>query len=219
MRSLHVPPKLFSLQMKLLKILGYRGLNMSELQPYLAGKKTGKVVGITFDDGYQNNLINALPILKKYGFSATCYLVSQNIAGFNYWDIDKGITKNPTMDQSEVRAWIDGGMEIGSHAQHHIRLSQCDASTLTQEITQSKKDLQQQFNCSVDHFCYPYGDHSDSVVSAVKKAGYLSATTVRRSRVQSDDKPLTLPRVFVTHRTFAHLFLMKILGRYEDKHS
>jgi peptidoglycan/xylan/chitin deacetylase (PgdA/CDA1 family) len=55
----------------LLKKLGYKGLNMTELQPYLTGKKQGKVVGITFDDGYKNNLIHALPILKKFGHLAS----------------------------------------------------------------------------------------------------------------------------------------------------
>ena len=72
MRSLHVPPKRFKIQMWLLNMLGYKGLSMRGLTPYLEGKKTGKVVGITFDDGYQNNLINAAPVLKKYNFSATC---------------------------------------------------------------------------------------------------------------------------------------------------
>ena len=73
MRSLHVSPKKFKFQMWLLKILGYKGISMRELAPYLLGKKHGKVVGITFDDGYQNVLINAAPILSKYGFTAVSY--------------------------------------------------------------------------------------------------------------------------------------------------
>jgi peptidoglycan/xylan/chitin deacetylase (PgdA/CDA1 family) len=44
MRGLNVRPKLFKSQMWLLKKLGYKGLNMTELQPYLTGKKQGKVV-------------------------------------------------------------------------------------------------------------------------------------------------------------------------------
>ena len=52
MRSLHVSPKRFEIQMWLLNMLGYKGLSMRELAPYLEGQKTGKVVGITFDDGY-----------------------------------------------------------------------------------------------------------------------------------------------------------------------
>lgn len=218
MRSLHVPPKRFAWQMKLLKWLGYRGVSMSELLPYLKGEKTGKVVGITFDDGYRNNLTHALPTLKKYGFSATCYLVSQNIGGNNYWDLDKGIPENPVMAHNEVDSWLASGMEIGSHAQHHIRLSQCDQGAIIQEVTQSKHELESAFNCTVEHFCYPYGDYDDRVIEAVQSAGYQSATTVNRARATLHDHLLTLPRVFITHRTFTHLFLMKILSRYEDKH-
>ena len=68
MRSLHVSPKRFNFQMWLLKVLGYKGLSLRQLKPYLDGKKTGKVVGITFDDGYKNNLFNAAPILLKNKF-------------------------------------------------------------------------------------------------------------------------------------------------------
>ena len=218
MRSLHVPPKLFKLQMWLLKILGYKGLSMGNLQPYLTGEKQGKVVGITFDDGFKNNLTHALPILQKFNFSATCYIISQNIGGINYWDLDKGIPENPLMDEGEVKQWINGGMEIGSHTQHHVRLAECDPATVEQEIQQSKLDLEKQFNCSVNHFCYPYGNYNDEIVAITKNSGYSSATTVDRGRTKPSDNLLALPRVPITHRTFFHLFLMKILSKYEDKH-
>ena len=63
MRSLHVSPKRFKFQMWMLKILGYKGLSLKNLRPYLDGTKHGKVVGIPFDDGYKNYLINAAPVL------------------------------------------------------------------------------------------------------------------------------------------------------------
>ena len=102
MRSLHVPPNRFKFQMFILKILGFKGLSMRELRPYLDGEKHGKVVGITFDDGYQNNLLNAGPILKKYNFSATCYIVSECIGSSNIWDASKGISLSPLMNEKEI---------------------------------------------------------------------------------------------------------------------
>jgi peptidoglycan/xylan/chitin deacetylase (PgdA/CDA1 family) len=218
MRSLHVPPKLFKLQMWLLKIMGYQGLSMSKLQPYLTGDKVGKVVGITFDDGFQNNLTYALPILIKFGFSATCYIISQKIGGINEWDLDKGIDENPLMDESEIKEWIKNGMEIGSHSQNHVRLSECNIEVATTEIEQSRVDLEAQFGCTVEHFCYPYGSFNDEIVAITKNTGYITATTVTRGRSKSGDNPLVLPRVPITHRTFLHLFIMKILSKYEDKH-
>lgn len=217
MRSLHVPPKLFKFQMWLLKIMGYRGLSMSKLQPYLTGEKTGKVVGITFDDGFKNNLVQALPILKKFNHSATCYIISQKIGGINDWDLDKGVDKNPLMSQQEVKQWIDQGMEIGSHTQNHVRLAECDTKVAEKEILQSRVELEAQFDCTIKHFCYPYGSFNNDTASLVQSAGYQTATTVKRGRAKLGDNLFSLPRVPITHRTFVHLFLMKILGSYEDK--
>ena len=79
MRGLHVPPKRFALQMKLLKLLGYKGLSINELQPYLKGEKTGKVVGLTFDDGYLDNYVYAYPLLKKYHLKAVLFITPSRI--------------------------------------------------------------------------------------------------------------------------------------------
>lgn len=219
MRSLHVPKRLFSLQMRVLRLLGYRGLSMDELQPYLEGKKIGKVVGITFDDGFKNNLTSALPILKKFGFSATCYIISKKIGGINDWDLEKGIPVNPLMNKAEIHTWIEQGMSIGSHTQHHVHLAECDKVTAQLEITQSKMDLEKEFNIPVNHFCYPYGSMNDQVKILVQEAGYQSATTVNRGRAHANEDLLSLPRVPITHRTFLHLLLIKVLSRYEDKHA
>jgi peptidoglycan/xylan/chitin deacetylase (PgdA/CDA1 family) len=81
LRGLVVSPQSFRRQMQLLKWMGYTGLSMRNLEPYLCGDLQGKVVGITFDDGYQNNLHHALPTLKKLGFSATCYAVFFRMVG------------------------------------------------------------------------------------------------------------------------------------------
>ena len=95
MRSLWVTPSSFSAQMHWLARLGYTGLAMSELMPYLRGEKKGKVVGITLDDGYQSNVSHALPILKQHGFSATCYVVSGRLGQHNEWDADLAWPKLP----------------------------------------------------------------------------------------------------------------------------
>ena len=218
MRSLHVPPKRFRFQMRILKWLGYRGLSMGELLPYLKGDKQGKVVGITFDDGYRNNLTEALPVLQKFEFSATCYIISRKIGGINEWDLDKGIPENPLMDSSEIQQWIDGGMEIGAHSCDHVRLTECSEQEAAFQIQQSKLDLEQRFSSPIYHFCYPYGLVNDSVLKNTEEAGYHTVTTVARGRIQPINSILQLPRVAITHHTLPHLFLLKILSKYEDRH-
>jgi peptidoglycan/xylan/chitin deacetylase (PgdA/CDA1 family) len=83
---------------------------------------------------------------------------------------------------------------------------------------QSEADLEKEFGVNINHFCYPYGDHNDDIVSTIKRAGYQTATTVNRGRVRMNDNLLTLHRVPITHHTLPHLFLLKVLGNYEDKH-
>jgi peptidoglycan/xylan/chitin deacetylase (PgdA/CDA1 family) len=216
MRSLHVSPIKFKFQMWLLKILGYKGISIRELAPYLLGKKHGKVVGITFDDGYQNILINAAPILSKYGFTATSYIVSKRIGRSNEWDMKNHITQRPLMNKYEIEKWLNYGMDIGAHSQTHPDLTNISNQRINKEINQCKLDLEKLFDIKVVDFCYPYGRFNNLVYESTSKAGYFSATTMIRGRASKVADMLELPRIPITNRTLPHLFLTKILTSYED---
>lgn len=216
MKSLHVPPKKFAFQMWMLKVMGYKALSLKELQPYLKGNKIGKVVGLTFDDGYQNNLINAAPILLKYNFTATCYIVSERIGKSNTWDLHKGITQRPLMTENEIHEWINLGMDIGAHSRTHIDLSKVSEKVARIEINDCKKDLEKKFKITVTDFCYPFGRFNKIVANLAKSSGYFSSTTMLRGRVNSQSDFHQLPRIPINYRTLPHLFIAKILTRYED---
>ena len=218
MRSLHVSPKKFGFQMWILNMLGYKGLSMRELTPFLEGKK-GKVVGITFDDGYQNNLSNAAPILKKYDFTATCYLVSQRIGNTNSWDLDKDITQRPLMNHAEIEKWLNLGLDIGAHTQTHPLLEKLSYEKSEEEIVNCKSDLEQMFKVHIKDFCYPFGRFDDKHIKILKKAGFITATSMNRGRASTDSNKLILPRIPINHHTLPHLFLAKILTNYEDRRS
>lgn len=216
LRGLVVAPSSFAWQMRLLRLLGYRGLSMRALEPYLKGEKQGKVAGITFDDGYQNNVINALPVLKKNGFTATCYGVSSMIGGTNSWD--RGlVAEKPLMTREDWRAWRDAGMDIGSHTRTHAKLTELPPEQAREQITQSKRELEEAVGCEVRHFCYPYGWYAPEHEQMAREAGYASATTTRRGRVHAGDDPYTLRRIMVARATNPVQFFMKIATAYEDK--
>jgi peptidoglycan/xylan/chitin deacetylase (PgdA/CDA1 family) len=212
---------MFAQHMQVLRLLGYRGLSMGALTPYLTGERSGRVVGITFDDGYLNNLQNALPILQRHGFSSTCYVVSGEIGGTNRWDADLGIAQVPLMDQSALQAWIEGGQEVGSHTRSHVDLTKVNPQQREAEICGSRQELESLLTQEggVQHFCYPYGSLDDAALTMVARAGYRTATTTARGRVDPDRQPnpLALPRVRVSRTTtFLHLAL-KCLTNYEDR--
>ena len=216
LRGLVVAPSSFSWQMRILRLLGYRGLSMRDLEPYLQGEKDGKVVGITFDDGYQNNLRNALPILKKYGFTATCYGVSGLIGGTNAWDKGK-IAEKPLMTSQEWQAWHQAGMDVGSHTRTHARLPELTEESARQEISASKRELEEAIGCEVRHFCYPYGEYTPEHAQMAREVGYTTATTTERGRVHPATDPYRLKRIMVARATNPILFAAKIATSYEDR--
>jgi peptidoglycan/xylan/chitin deacetylase (PgdA/CDA1 family) len=216
-RSLVVDPEDFARQMAFLRLMGYQGLSMSALLPYLRGEKVGKVVGITFDDGYLNNLTNALPALRRNGFSATCYVVSQLIGHSNEWDLDVGVPSSTLMDALQLRAWVAGGQEVGAHTRNHVHLNQLDDKACLAEIAGCKLELEKLTGGAVTHFCYPYGEFETRHVQMVRNHGYLSATTTQRSRSHAGEDMMRLPRVPVARRTTLLALWMKLRTRYEDK--
>lgn len=216
-RSLYVAPKAFARQMALLKLLGYTGLSMSALQPYLLGKRSGKVVGITFDDGYQNNLTHALPALLKQGFSSTCYAVSGLLGKTNVWDEGLGIAQTPLMTELEIRQWAAAGQEIGSHTRRHIDLTVTDDAECRVEMTLGKSELEAVIGQPVGHFCYPYGHYEPKHVAMVSALGFMTATTTQRSRCHAQTDLSQLPRVPVLRSTSLPVFWLKIATSYEDR--
>ena len=216
-RSLYVSPGAFARQMQLLKWLGYTGLSMTGLQPYLSGEKQGKVVGITFDDGYLNNLQYALPVLARCGFSSTCYAVSSLLGKTNLWDAPIGIAQTPLMNQAEIGQWIAGGQEIGSHTRSHINLLDSQDEVCFTEISQGHVELQEAVKSPVNHFCYPYGRYKARHKVMVNDQGFITATTTQRSRCHAGCDMLEIPRVPVLRSTSLPLFWLKLATGYEDR--
>jgi peptidoglycan/xylan/chitin deacetylase (PgdA/CDA1 family) len=217
LRSLYVTPAAFRRQLRLLHALGYVGVSMSEAMPYLRGERSGRVAVLTFDDGYVDNLENAVPVLQDAGFSATCYFVSGGLGGYNSWDDAVIKTRKPIMDRAQVRAWADAGLEVGSHSHSHPQLTRCDDAVLDNELARSRDELQQIAGTTVTQFCYPYGDHDERVAKAVARAGYVAATTTHRGRARAGDDLFTLRRVLVGGHNWLPQVAVKLLTAYEDR--
>jgi peptidoglycan/xylan/chitin deacetylase (PgdA/CDA1 family) len=217
LRGLVVSPQSFARQMGLLKMLGYQGLSMGALLPYLRGEKQGKVCGITFDDGYVNNLEHALPILQKHEFSSTCYFVSNQMGGSNVWDHAKGIAPKPLMSAQQLRAWHAGGQEVGAHGRSHVDLTTLTATQSQEEIVGCKHALQDVLAADVQQFCYPYGRYSAEHVDMLQTAGYDTATTTVRARVSTQHALLELPRVQAMGSVWLPQFWRKIATNYEER--
>lgn len=131
-----IAPDAFERQLAYLKRHGYRSLFISEAHRILAGKDRadprGKHVALTFDDGYADNWIAALPLLKKYGVKATLFVSTGFIAeaeGCRETIEEKARADWNALDWSgylkwpELKAMRDSGLvEIQSHGFAHTRV-------------------------------------------------------------------------------------------------
>lgn len=218
-RSLYVSPGAFARQMRMFSLLGYRGVSMTDAMPYLRGEREGRVVVVTLDDGYVDNLESALSVLKQHDFTATCYVVSSRLGQYNAWDDQKLGVRKPIMTAEQLRAWHAGGMEVGAHTRTHVHLSRCTDEQQRDEIAGSKAELEDVIGAPVTQFCYPYGDHDDRSVDIARQAGFAAATTTRRGRAEGGAKVdlWRLPRIQVARHHLLPQVATRILTAYEDK--
>lgn len=214
--SLYVSPHRFAAQMRALHRMGVRGLSLSGAIPYLLGKRSGRVVVLTLDDGYADNVENALPILTRHGFSATCYVVSAHVGGFNAWDSEQLNVKKPLMSRSQLQAWMDAGMEVGAHTRTHPHLTELAPDDMRAEICGCKAELEAMLGREVFHFCYPYGSLDEAVVAQARSAGFQTATTLQRAKARPADDLHLLPRMEIQERDTPARFLLRLLTPYEE---
>lgn len=211
---LYVAMEKFDRQCWLLHKLGMRGVAMTE---GLRGLRTGnanKLVVLSFDDGYADNLLHGAPILSRYGFHATCYVVSGAIGGHNYWDSEQLGVEKPLMNRIAIEKWLEAGHEIGSHTVNHRHLTAIDHTQAQYEIFESRHQLQQFTGTPVDHFCYPWGENNDTVVEMVRAAGYSSAVTTKRGPAAPDSDLLRLPRISIDRGRGLFKFALHAATRY-----
>jgi len=207
-RSIWVHPKKFARQMRLLKLLGYKGISLREAIPYIAGDKQGKVAVITFDDGAMSVFNNAMPVLDRLGFTATNFFVSDYIGKINGWD-KPPLRNAPTMGIQEMKEWAARGHEAGGHTLTHPHLPDLPLDAARREIIDSKKKLEDIFGFELVSFAYPFGEENQMMRNFVREAGYLYAVTCEKMHAFPHHDLLGLPRHGIRRNDSLLKFLIK----------
>lgn len=149
----------------------------------------------TFDDGYTGLLENALPIMNKYGFTATVYVCTDYLGHYNDWNF-KDKTRRLHMSIDELAKLQKNGWEIGSHGVTHRSLLRLNDDEIATELGESKKILEDQFG-EVTSYAYPYGDYSDYIMKQVKKY-YLNAFLLTQGGVFLAVDSLRIHRYYIS---------------------
>ncbi|HEX2949062.1 MAG TPA: polysaccharide deacetylase family protein [Armatimonadota bacterium] len=177
---LSVHPEQFDAQLAFLRGHGYHTISIAQLQTHLT---TGtplpkKPVILTFDDGYDNNFTNALPIMKKHGMTGTVFVISDWVGKANDWENYRNKPACRTMSWEQLREWHQSGMEIGSHTVNHPHLSGLSDEDITEELVRSKATIEDKLAIPINSLAYPYGDFDERVRRQVMAAGYNTAIAI-----------------------------------------
>ena len=193
-----VPVDIFTEQMSLLGELGYVPVSLDAVRDhYLVGAALPQgAVLITFDDGYRDNLENALPVLRRHGFPAVLF------APIGFLDDGRPLpheellrtlgVRNETLDWAELAELEAGGVRIESHGIGHWPLSELDPAEATREIAISKLRLEERLGREVEAFAFVKGSQADyrpEHASLVQQAGYkLAFTSVSGANSPKSDR-------------------------------
>lgn len=198
--ALSVSPREFEEQMEYLYQNGYHTITPDQLMAYLKSGKPlpDKPILITFDDGYLDNYTNAYPILKKYGFTGTIFIVTNFISKderFMTWDQIKEMQQN--------------GMIFGSHTANHKSLTSLTKEQVLDELSQSRDEITRQLGKAPKYFAYPTGTYNGEIEDMVRKTGYKAAFTIEYGQVGADSDIFLLQRIpiFKGQKTFRSFFI------------
>ena len=192
-----IPPAAFEWQMSELRNSGFHVIPLGRLvQHYHTGSTLpDRPVVVTFDDGLESVYTFALPVLRRFGFQATVFLVAGYCGKQNDWPSQpSNALRLPLMTWSQIRELDRDGIEFGAHTDSHPRLDRVPFEELEWEILGSKTNIEQRLGHAVELFAYPYGRRSEASDALVRQ-GYSGACTTKLALAGSTSDPFELERV------------------------
>ena len=154
-------------------------MTAGRLAEVLAGAPGGlpdRAVVLTFDDGFEDFHRCALPLLDRYGYTATVFVTTG-------WVQDAGRDAagrcpGRMLSWSQVAEAAGAGMEVGAHSWGHPQLDQLPGAALREELYASKAQLEDRLGRPVPGLAYPFGYSSARVRRVAREAGHHYACAV-----------------------------------------
>jgi peptidoglycan/xylan/chitin deacetylase (PgdA/CDA1 family) len=206
--GLYVAPSEFAAQMRALKSAGWHAVTLEQMQAnWRKGTPLppGKPIVLTFDNGYQSQYTQALPVLRGLG-----WVGDENIQLSGLPPAQGGL------GPGQVRGLLAAGWELDTQGFSHADLIALDAQRLHYEVAVARTVLQQRYHVPVKWFCYPSGHYDSTVIAAVKAAGYDGSTTVVPGWAHPRDDLYRLHRLRVLGGTTAEQLLALLASVRED---
>jgi peptidoglycan/xylan/chitin deacetylase (PgdA/CDA1 family) len=146
----------------------------------------GKPVVLTFDNGYNSQYTQALPVLRRLGWPGV-----ENIQLTGLPPSQGGL------GEEQVRGLVAAGWELDTQGISHADLTALGPEALHYQVAVARDMLRARYHVPVNWFCYPSGHYDAAVVAAVKEAGFQGSTTVVPGWAHPGDDPYRLHRLRV----------------------
>jgi len=201
-RSLSVTPSDFETQLLFLEKEGYQAISLRDLALYLTqgAPLPERPVLLTFDDGYRDNYTYAFPLLKRFGFSATFFLVTAPIDAANpdfvSWD--------------EVKEMSRAGMSFEPHSLDHPDMRGRSMEFLVYQILASKGAIEERTGETCRFFAYPSGRYDQSVIDVLQSADFWGAVLTEQGATHTAGRMFELQRVRVQPGDSLDAFAVKL---------
>jgi peptidoglycan/xylan/chitin deacetylase (PgdA/CDA1 family) len=206
--GLYVSSSEFSAQMQALANAGYHAITQDQMWAYWkrgVPLSAGKPIVVSFDNGYQSQYTNALPVLRRLG-----WVGDENIQLTGLPPSQGGLS------ETQVKGLVAAGWELDTQGISHADLIALNATQLAEQVAGSRKTIQQRYGVPVNWFCYPSGHYNATVIAAVKSAGYTGSTTVVPGWAGPESDPYRLPRLRVLGGTSPESLLSELQAIRSD---
>ena len=200
--GLYVSPEEFSAQMHALAGAGFHAVTMDQMRAnWTRGTllPAGKPIVLSFDNGYQSQYTQALPVLRKLGW-----------VGVENMQLTGLPPSQGGLSDAQIRGLVTAGWELDTQGISHADLIALGPGALHEQVAVARAQVQRRYHVPVNWFCYPSGHYNQTVINAVKAAGYVGSTTVVPGWASPSDDPYRLPRLRVLGGTSPESLLAEL---------
>ena len=208
-----VSPSLFAEHMRVLHEAAISTLSLpAAAQALRGGHVPDGAVVLTFDDGFENFYQHAYPVLRRYGFTATIFLVTDYCGKDNSWPSQPAhVERRPLLRWPHVKEMSEAGMAFGAHSRTHPDLTKLSSRDAEAEMLASKHAIQEAVQRPVESFAYPYGAY-DEAVKRLAAAHFPLACSTKLAFATLGSDLLALERLDMYYLRHPRLFRRLLSG-------
>lgn len=173
-------------------------------------------VAVTFDDGFENVVDNALPELEKRKIPSTIFVIVEALGQFPHWLTDPSERRQhgKLMSVDQLQKLPSELVSIGSHTMTHPVLPLLSQKKARRELSESRAKLEKLLNIGVDLFSFPRGAFNEELVRWCQEAGYERVFTSLPLMAFAEPQEFVTGRVWAEPTDWRLEFRLKIVGAY-----